>query len=855
MSDASSLSSGSSDLRISTLTPEQQRVADAKSRDIIRRCLDKAQTDENAESDPSKIFVENGRDLIAESEKALRNPSAQRFLLKILAQRSRLESQRVRSVRRQSAVANSASRLDPIAFNCLVRLSCAMLDSCMEYKEFELAYRLLTYTAGFIMVQEYGDDDVDGDGHNRIVVTMTSRVGLHPIFADLGVWEKVMSIHLQERKSAKKSEELRLNHDEESADEADDEVEYEAAVATLYEMLGYGIPGEELSRFAMRASEEHGWFCDDRGRQLLMLARRISVRRDQADMGGTADTGDIDMVRKGPDSVQPTRKAADGAVLETEDEFTWKELGWCHPAAPSRALASAPPSLSGVEIDVSVEKYMKRSAVTALASIGSSIVVSGGLDGGVFMAHSIKDGSVSLGDGVEDTTISEVRGIHLDWGSASRGGTGVSSDGEYGVGAVSCLAATYGGGQQVHYISATKDTGGNCDDFDVMDSMEGSRIVAGTTAGDLRVWSVKDVCTAIMMTKKEEPDISNASNRLKFSLRGRALSGHRGGVTCIDVPSQVYRPDSLVTGGADGLIKLWSLRAPNSSRRSTTSTSSMDTETVGSSSVQRGRGGDALNTLNGHTGRILCIKTAWHGDHLLSGGADRTIRVWDLAAGGGKSLHHLFGHFGWVTNVQYWGPNTIVSASTDRSIALWDARVRNSPLFMLRHHHSPISDLLVGSRTEPYMVSAATDGTIATWDFRLLSDTTSDDHHSSNKKDSNKTCRIVRHPSASMRHGESAVGSLQLARGVRDPMNAFLSVGSDAILREWSVGTGDMLEETLTGHCDAITSFQSFAQGLTFANSPPVEPNEVSDAPFNKGTLTSSWDGTIRMRKLVKKTS
>jgi hypothetical protein len=138
-----SMPSASSPLRVSTLTPEQQRVADAKDRDVIRRCLDRAhegnqkrygRTGSDSASNP---FFENGRDLIAESEKALRNPSAQRFLLSILAQRSRLENQRVRTMRRQSAAPQSSvSRLDPVAFEGLIRLSCAMLDSCMEYKEY-----------------------------------------------------------------------------------------------------------------------------------------------------------------------------------------------------------------------------------------------------------------------------------------------------------------------------------------------------------------------------------------------------------------------------------------------------------------------------------------------------------------------------------------------------------------------------------------------------------------------------------------------------------------------------------------------------------------------------------------------
>ncbi|KAG7343133.1 WD40 repeat-containing protein [Nitzschia inconspicua] len=844
MTDMSSISSGGSSLRTSTLSPEQQRVADAKSRDAIRRCLDKAQGTENTIDDPSKIFVENGRDLIAEAENALRNHSAQLFLLKILAQRSRLESQRVRSIRRQTVVSNSASRLDFVAFTCLVRLSCAMLDSCMEFKEYEPAYRLLTYTAGFIMVLGGEEDETEhAEGHHRTVITMTSRVGLHPIFADIAVWETVMQLHLRDRISARKTEGNRLGQDEESVDDEEDEIEYEAAVATLYEMVGYGIPGEELSRFAMRASEGNGWFCDDRGRQLLMLARRISIRRDQVDFGGAGDAGDIEMYWKGPETTDSTLVPTEYHANPPDiDDYVWKETGWCHPAAPSSRVFTSSSVHSDASMSYRSDELMKRSAVTALASFGTSLVVSGGLDGGVFLAHSISDNTISS-DGQHKAC--EVRGIHLDWGSASRAGTGASSDGEYGVGAVSCLEATLGGG--FHHnpnMTQTKDAAEGVHEGDFVESMEGCRIVAGTTAGDLRVWSVKDIYAALLMIKHEE---AKASSRLKFSLRGRALSGHRGGVTCIDAPSEVYRPDSLVTGGADGLIKLWSLRAPTASRR----TSSDSDPSTGGAGPQRGRGGDAVNTLSGHVGRILCIQTAWHGDHLLSGGADRTIRVWDLASGGGKSLHTLCGHLGWVTNVQYWGPNTIVSASTDRSIALWDARVRNSPLFMLRHHHSPISDLLVGSRTDPHMVSAGTDGSIAAWDFRLLSVESSSYSHTK-RKDAAKTCTIVREPSVSIRHSSLGAGPTLLTRGVKDPINAFLSVGSDCIIREWNVSSGEMLEETPTGHCDAITIFDSFTKSNDIGS--PQEKGESNTGhSLHKGTLTSSLDGTIRLRKLVRK--
>ena len=85
-----------------------------------------------------------------------------------------------------------------------------------------------------------------------------------------------------------------------------------------------------------------------------------------------------------------------------------------------------------------------------------------------------------------------------------------------------------------------------------------------------------------------------------------------------------------------------------------------------------------------------------------------------LAVAVGVRIHTLASHFGWITSVQYLGPNTIVSASTVRSVVLWDTRVRNSPLFMLRHHQAPISDMLVGTKAGLLMVSMVADGAVAT---------------------------------------------------------------------------------------------------------------------------------------------
>ena len=836
------------DLGSQALSPEQQLVMDARNRDVIRRCLDKANGSSasrygnpSCEGTQNDSFVENGRDLIAEAEKALKNFSAQRFLLSILSQRSRLESQRSgRHLRRQSAVASqsSVSRLEPPAFDCLIRLSCAMLDACMELREYVIAYRLLTHTAGFIMVQQAEEfEENERDHGTKQIITMTSRIGLHPIFADLSVWTNVMQLHLEERQTEKRCD-TDCGFEPQGGDCSGDvgSTVYEAAVATLYEMLGYGIPGEELSRFASLASEENGWFSDDRGKQLLMLARRITLRREQTDNGAAGGAGDIDMIRRRNDSTAGRNIGASDVEYEIRK---LSDIGWCHPAAPTSQSFVRNCDLS------SDSAYLKRSPITSLAPFGTSVVVTGGLDGSVFLAHSIS--------GLEGSEPS-VHGIHLDWGSASRASSGSSSDGEYGVGAVSCLAAAFGSGCHGAIKSSVSSSCMNMSDEELVESMEGNRVVAGTTAGDLRVWSVKDVYSAVMLTKNGEDNQGdslgsiggNAATRLKFSLRGRALSGHRGGVTCIDVPSHVYRPDALVTGGADGLVKLWSLRAPTGGRR--TNTGVADGETVSS---QRGRGGDALTILTGHSGRILCINTAWHGDRLLSGAADRSIRIWDLAGSSGKCFHTLSGHTGWVTKVQFWGPNTVVSASTDRSVALWDARVRSSPLFVLRHHHSSISDLLVGSRTEPLMVSAGADGTIATWDFRSLSGSSnSSDESTLSRKPNGRKCTVVRTPSATMDRclgisGAHCSGSVLLARGmVNASMNTVFSVDPDAVIREWDIATGALLDATPTGHCDAVSSFSSYGRGdLSLASALD---------PLGETTITSSWDGTVRMRRITR---
>jgi hypothetical protein len=105
------------------------------------------------------------------------------------------------------------------------------------------------------------------------VIYMTARIGMHAIFADVRLWERVLQMHLQGRLPNSK-ESSRLNSSQLDGDKPYIN-EYEAAVSTLYEMVAFGVPAEELALFATRVSEARGWFSSEKGQSLLLLARRL----------------------------------------------------------------------------------------------------------------------------------------------------------------------------------------------------------------------------------------------------------------------------------------------------------------------------------------------------------------------------------------------------------------------------------------------------------------------------------------------------------------------------------------------------------------------------------------------------
>jgi len=811
-----------------------------KEMDAVRICLVNAyQFSQNESSETSSTNLDEYDSIQLEARNAMGNAAAQRYLMSILNQPTRLK---IQGKRRQGHPAEDGIRLRPRqnsevaflrlqaqVFECFISLCSSMLDACSKDQDFETAYRLLTHTTGFCII-------ISRDTANQAsdVLYMTKRISIHTIFADLRLWEKVSSIHKQDRRRDRNtgnmsSVEYRIAVESRQADEND---EYEAAVSTMYEMLGYGIAANILMEFATKVCGEK-FYSTEKEDQILLLARRLVLKCD--DVANEMRNMSL-LHERSKYNCKQIDFSTDSSVGDEETERNWQEIEWAHPSAMCTIKDD---SFSSLEYSGN-GNVQSNVPITALTSFGSSVVATGSLDGSVFITHTFRSGGESA-----------VKGIRLE---ANKMKNMLSTEADSEIGAVNCLVGTKGFNEDQDTITCD-DTSQNVDA--ILSATSNCRVIAGTTTGNIKVWLISEIFARMYEPRKSE-NRQYVDNDLKGALQGVDLTGHRGGVTCLDVPSNLYRLDSIVSGGNDGLIKIWSLRdsvqnydgsVGHTSSKSTHASrllfTGRDNAISGTKSIPDKKPRD---TLTGHGGRLTCIKSTWYGDRLVSGGEDRTLKLWDLTSSGGRCLQTMKGHSGWITKVDYWGRNTIISSSTDRSVGLWDIRTGDSPLAFLSYHTSPVSDLFIGSRSSFQMVSAGADGAVATWDFRKLSEEI--DRSLSQKQIPSQTFRT---PGVEMNHcreGSSGIiesGPVMLSRGSMIGFSSVMSVSVDGKMKDWDIVSGKLIDEHTAKHSGAVSCFLSF---LECDDLPcPDTVRDVKDK-YIGGTITTSWDGTVLLRKL-----
>ncbi len=173
------------------------------------------------------------------------------------------------------------------------------------------------------------------------------------------------------------------------------------------------------------------------------------------------------------------------------------------------------------------------------------------------------------------------------------------------------------------------------------------------------------------------------------------LQGHRSWVYSVNFsPVGVDLPSAsgqmLVSGSEDSAIHLWDLAS-----------------------------GRCLKTFQGQTNGVRAVNFSHDGRTLASCGDDAIVRVWDVASG--RCINTLLGHTGWVwtmslspVGVNSGISQTIASGGDDATIRLWDVASGQCIKTLLGHEGGVIS--VSFSPDGQILASGGADGSVRLWD-------------------------------------------------------------------------------------------------------------------------------------------
>ena len=216
-------------------------------------------------------------------------------------------------------------------------------------------------------------------------------------------------------------------------------------------------------------------------------------------------------------------------------------------------------------------------------------------------------------------------------------------------------------------------------------------LASGGTDQIVRLWQVERAPTAAVDHAAKE---QAGSQRIgETSQLPRLLRGHTRFIC-----SLAFSPDgqTLASGDADGTIRLWdratgqlwqTLRDQQGSVRALAfaptpallgqqeallaSAGADRVIRLWSVATEQRREARCQRQLIGHEDEIPTIAFDPHGQHLISGCADGSIRIWDVHSG--ATIHQLTGHTAPITAVTL-SPDgkTVASSCFDQTIRLWD---------------------------------------------------------------------------------------------------------------------------------------------------------------------------------------
>lgn len=267
---------------------------------------------------------------------------------------------------------------------------------------------------------------------------------------------------------------------------------------------------------------------------------------------------------------------------------------------------------------------------------------------------------------------------------------------------------------------------------------EGNTLVSGSTDRSVRVWDIESgKCLQVFQGH-------TSTVRCLVILKPAQIGTYDDGT-----PKMMPKQPLIITGSRDSSLRVWKLPKPTDKGVFQAGPPPNDYDNP-----------YFVRALTGHHHSVRAI--AAHGDTLVSGSYDCTVRVWRISTG--EMQHRLAGHSQKVYSVVLdHERNRCISGSMDNMVKVWSLDF-GTCLFTLEGHSSLVGLL---DLSHERLVSAAADSTLRIWDPE------------------NGQCKatLTAHTGAitCFQHDDQKVIS-----------------GSDRTLKMWNVKTGECVKDLLT---------------------------------------------------------
>jgi WD40 repeat protein len=123
---------------------------------------------------------------------------------------------------------------------------------------------------------------------------------------------------------------------------------------------------------------------------------------------------------------------------------------------------------------------------------------------------------------------------------------------------------------------------------------------------------------------------------------------------------------------------------------------------------------DPVRTFEGHLKFVKAVAYSQNGKYALSGGEDRTVKLWDIESG--KEIRTFRGHLHWVLSVAF-SPNGkyALSGSRDDTLKFWDVQTGQEAQTLAGHQG--MVRCVAFSPNGRYILSGSEDNTLKLWDL------------------------------------------------------------------------------------------------------------------------------------------